>query len=369
VPSVCTAVGGVPEVMGNGAWLIPAEDELALQSALCQLLTQPALRDHWSSQARQWGKEWVTVPQVANAYLAMYEGRVPGIPFGKGGEKPGKAVFPCVAPLDFNHWQQQLQNSLLCPLPKPLTLPTQGKMLVIAPHPDDETLGCGGILSLWRQRVGAVKVVIVTDGGAGDPANYLGTEHSLINFDAQVNEEVVNIQATDVVSHRRRESLAALQILGIEDVVFWEYPDGNYQHEASVKERMLDLLEEYQADWLLIPSVLDYHRDHVGISLSILETWQALGCRERVLIYESWAPIPANWVMNVSEVFAVKQQAINCYQLPLRYCDYLKACVGMAKYRGMYLGVEYAEAFLELKPGNWVAVVQELWRTRQEIFG
>ncbi|GEM_PF-216882 len=368
VPSLCTAVGGVPEVVGSGAWLIPAEDELALQTALCQLLTQPALRDHWSSQARQWGKDWVTVPQVANAYLAMYEGRVPGVPFAKGGEKPGKAVFPCVAPLDFNNWQQQLQNKPLCPLPKSLTLPTQAKVLMIAPHPDDETLGCGGTLNLWRQCAGTVKVVIVTDGGAGDPEGYLGTKQPLTESGAQVDEETVDTQIATVITHRKQESLAALHVLGIEDVVFWEYPDGNYQHNVDVKERMLNLLEEYQADWLLIPSVLDYHRDHVSISLSVLEAWQALGCRERLLIYESWAPIPANWVVDVSEVFAVKQRAINCYQLPLQYCDYLKACVGMAKYRGLYLGVEYAEAFLELKSENWPAVVQGLWGVQREVF-
>ena len=58
--------------------------------------------------------------------------------------------------------QQQLAGLEACPLPQPLDLAQARKVLVFVPHPDDETLGCGGTLA----RLAAlcpVKVVLVTD--------------------------------------------------------------------------------------------------------------------------------------------------------------------------------------------------------------
>lgn len=42
-----------------------------------------------------------------------------------------------------------------------------GEILVFAPHPDDETIGCGGTIALHRARNDQVKVIIVTDGSLG----------------------------------------------------------------------------------------------------------------------------------------------------------------------------------------------------------
>src|ERR1700722_11526713 len=48
-------------------------------------------------------------------------------------------------------------------------LPKQGPLLVVAPHPDDEILGAGGLVQSWVASGGAVTVVSVTDGEAADP--------------------------------------------------------------------------------------------------------------------------------------------------------------------------------------------------------
>jgi hypothetical protein len=62
-------------------------------------------------------------------------------------------------------------------------------------------------------------------------------------------------------------------------------------------------------------------------------------------------------------------QAIQCYELPLRYGDYLTACRGMASYRGLYFmdskTAKYAEAFLEITPQTWRSTVQQLWGLRR----
>lgn len=338
LPAICTAVGGVPEVLGSGAYLIPAQNKRALVQALHELIHSLEQRDVLSKRARQWIKDWPDLENITEAYIAMYEGRAlshwsPPLPIAVHGMNP---------------FHQQTHPWQLCPLPKTLPLPEQAKIVMIAPHPDDETLGCGGTLALLRQKGCQVKVVIMTDGHQGDPLGYL---------------------TQDIVDHRQKESRSALHILGIEDVVFLGYPDGRYQHTSQVVSQLHQIIENYSPDWLLIPSLLDYHRDHVRISLSLLDIWQQRGCRERLFLYETWGTIPATWVVDISAVFSLKQQATQCYQLPLKYCDYLAAWIGMAGYRGLYLvdspRGRYAEAFLELHARSWRTLFTHLFELRK----
>ncbi len=376
LPAICTAVGGVPEVVGSGACLIPAQATHVLTHVLHTFLENSTLRHHWAQQATHWIQAWPEANDIAERYLAMYQGQPlpsPPAPLPRG-EGPGVRadISPSTTPP--HHPSSPLPNSQphinssslstihyplstkstpplsLCPLPRPLELPKQAKILVIAPHPDDETLGCGGTLALLRQQGCTVKVIIVADGKQGDPQGYLSP-------------------GTDIVRHRQQESLAAMHILGIEEVTFLGQPDGQVQYTSELSKLLLDCLSKESADWLFIPSLLDYHRDHVAISLAIVEAWQQHGCRERLFLYETWAPVPATWVVDISTVFALKQQATLCYALPLKYCDYLTACTGMANYRGLYLVEEsqgqYAEAFLELMAENWEEVLMNLWRVRE----
>lgn len=71
------------------------------------------------------------------------------------------------------------------------------KALVVAPHPDDESLGCGGLLAMLAQRDCEVAVIFVTDGGASHP-------HS------------VSWSRTRLASKRQDEANAALLELGLD---------------------------------------------------------------------------------------------------------------------------------------------------------
>lgn len=347
LPSICTAVGSVAEVVGSGARLIPANDSQALSNALQSFLADREIRQYWSQQAWQWARTWPSSKTIAAAYLAMYQ----GIPANTVSlTQPQLPVIPQIESLNrsfpFTYWHQQIQQWPLCPLPPLLAIPQPARILLIAPHSDDEILGCGGTLALLRQNGCHIKVVIITDGKAGDPLGY--------------SEE-------NVVLHRQRESIAALSLLGIEDVVFFNQPDSHYQHTLQLAKQLTNLLNSYAAEWLLLPSVLDFHRDHVAISLSLLEIWQHNNGLERVFLYEIWSPLPANWVVDISSVFALKQQSLQCYELPLKYGNYLAACVGMANYRALYLQQtgQYAEAFLELNQESWPTILNKLLIIRE----
>lgn len=71
LPCVCTAVGGVPEVMGQGAWLIPVEQH-ALQSALDELINQPVQREVWSARAATRARQASNLEIVTDQYAELF---------------------------------------------------------------------------------------------------------------------------------------------------------------------------------------------------------------------------------------------------------------------------------------------------------
>lgn len=223
--------------------------------------------------------------------------------------------------------QAKIAQLGLCPLPTPLTPIHNGKILVFAPHPDDEILGCGGTLALLRQKGCSIKVIFVTDGsGAGS----LDADAPLI---------------------RRKEAIESLATLGINDMEFLDEPDGGFRNSSQFETKVDTLLHQFNPDWLFLPSVLDYHRDHVAIGHAVLNCWQRCETSSRAFIYEIWSPLPATRVVDITRVINLKKQAISCYALPLSHCNYLSAIIGLASYRALFLPKKeeesYAEAFVE----------------------
>jgi glycosyltransferase involved in cell wall biosynthesis len=73
LPALCSAAGGVPEVVGDGAWLVP-NDVASLSGALRALIGDPALRRAWAERALARAAQWPTPEQVARQYLDIYRG-------------------------------------------------------------------------------------------------------------------------------------------------------------------------------------------------------------------------------------------------------------------------------------------------------
>lgn len=245
-----------------------------------------------------------------------------------------------------NRWRQaRIARLRPCPLPKVLALPENGKILVFAPHQDDETIGCGGTLALLRQKGCEIKVVFVTDGGGA----------------GSLPEGAVAV--------RKKEAIAALAVLGIGDIVFLDEPDGHFRNTPEFEQKIMAMLDQFQPDWLFMPSVLDYHRDHVAAGQAICACWRSWQGTARAFFYEIWSPLPATWIVDISSVAELKRSALSRYELPLAHCDYLSASMGLAAYRGLYLAGNgqsgFAEAFVEAeKDGIWRGMPERLLTLR-----
>jgi glycosyltransferase involved in cell wall biosynthesis len=71
LPAICSAVGGVPEVMGDGAWLVP-NDVASIAGALSALIADIALRRSWTERALARAAKWPAQESIANQYLDIY---------------------------------------------------------------------------------------------------------------------------------------------------------------------------------------------------------------------------------------------------------------------------------------------------------
>ncbi len=181
-------------------------------------------------------------------------------------------------------------------------------ILIVAPHPDDETLGCGGAIALLRQLNLSVAVLVVSDGTKSHP-NSLTYPPSALK---QLREE---------------ESLAALEILGVEPeaVTFWGMPDGAVNsiesHQATA--RCFVYLNNLTPSIIFLPWRKDPHADHRASWQIFSAACQNLANPPRILEYPIWdwdrqqrgssIETATVWRFDIRSVLDLKQSAIAQY--------------------------------------------------------
>jgi LmbE family N-acetylglucosaminyl deacetylase len=226
--------------------------------------------------------------------------------------------------------------------PTTVQVPPGKRALVLAPHPDDESIGCGGTVHKYVQTGAAVRVVVLTDGRDGDPA---------LRRLARDDPERQRGEA-ELALRRKAEALAALEVLGVEDSCFLDARDGELgKHVAAVAERLAAILSQWRPDIVLLPFLTDRHADHFATNGCLLEAvaridapWtESLSC----LGYETWSPIYANLYVDISAAIELKRKAVQCHASQLQLFDFLAGIEGLNRFRalsGLTDGT-YAEAF------------------------
>ena len=226
--------------------------------------------------------------------------------------------------------------------PETVALPPGGRVLVLAPHPDDECVGCGGTVRKYVESGSRVRVAVLTDGRDGDPA-----------VRELAREDPARRRAEDeLVVRRKAETSAALRILGVEQGYFLDACDGQLQREVStVAGRLAGMLSEWRPDIVLLPFLTDRHADHFAANRCLIEAvgllgpgWaESLDC----LGYETWSPIYANVYVDISSTIACKLRALECHESQLPFSDFHAGVEGLNRYRAVtgMTGGTHAEAF------------------------
>jgi LmbE family N-acetylglucosaminyl deacetylase len=204
------------------------------------------------------------------------------------------------------------------------------RVLVVAPHPDDEVIAVGGNLAL-HQRVGSDVLTL------------------FVTLDAP---------AADV--GRKGEAERVANLLGF-DHRFLAFPDGSVSlHEPAVAGAIADAIRSFRPEVIYCPFPGDHHRDHQATSACTGAAVAKTGYRGEVWCYELWSCLWPNTGVDISSVVEIKRRAINCYASQIAYVDYVEGALGLNRYRGLKLGVEYAEALFVSDPRTFIGVCRTL---------
>jgi len=200
-------------------------------------------------------------------------------------------------------------------------------VLVIAPHPDDEVIGCGGAIRLRIERGERVSVVFLTSGELG----------------------LKQLPRGEAWKIREAEAGNAAKILGLTGLHFLRQPDWMLaDHVSSAAQALVPVLKQDQPAVIYLPHPADGHPDHQA-------TWPILraalkrcrGLRPELLGYEVWTPLAAPDVaVDISRVLPRKLRALRAHHSQLAEFDYVRAVRALNQYRGELAGrCRYAEGF------------------------
>src|SRR5438477_439341 len=144
-------------------------------------------------------------------------------------------------------------------------------VLVIAPHPDDESIGCGGSICLHADRGHRVTTVFLTSG-----------EYGLRELSKEAAWRI-----------REREAERAAEILGVASVEFLRRPDQYLEEDTIDAARALKpILQRENPEVLYLTHERDFHPDHRATVPIVQAAVHAAGIAEPTLLYRQRVPPP-----------------------------------------------------------------------------
>ena len=218
--------------------------------------------------------------------------------------------------------------------------------LIIAAHPDDEVLGCGGSIAKWVKEGHEVHVLIMAEGATSRDRHR----------DRASRKETLSILA--------QSAKRAAEILGVETIELLDYPDNRMDSVdlIDVVKTVEEIIEKLQP-----AMVVTHHAGDLNIDHQITHQAVITACRpqpeqtvKRILTFEvpsatEWisstyvSPFTPNWFEDISDTLELKIKALEAYESEMRewpHARSIKALEHLARWRGASVGAEAAEAFM-----------------------
>jgi len=223
------------------------------------------------------------------------------------------------------------------------------QVLVVAAHPDDEVLGCGGAIARHVDSGDEVQVLIIAEGSTSR------------------QQQRDRAQVVDELSALAKAAQTAGSILGAAGVELLDLPDNRLDSldRLDLIKRIEECVERHQPECVYVHHAGDVNVDHRRLHEAVVTA-----CRptprhvvKRLLSFEvasstEWQPpgsAPAfhpNWFVDISDQLERKREALAAYSSEMRewpHARSLEAVEHLARWRGAQVGVEAAEAFCLLR--------------------
>jgi|SRR5579859_959360 len=217
------------------------------------------------------------------------------------------------------------------------------KILVFAPHPDDDVIGCGGTIIQHVKSGDEVRIVYITSGEAGS----------------------LKIAPAELATLRVAEATAAAAVLGVpkDHLQFFGWPDGYLEYNPETLKEMTSLIRKCMPDTIYLHHEKDLHIDHLVtfqlVTQAVIraggnsfpecgkEPWTV----KNIYGYEVWTPMgDPQLVVDISDEIDQKIRALSEHRSQLAELQYDEAVKSLNHYRAiMTHRGQFAECFQVVK--------------------
>jgi len=201
------------------------------------------------------------------------------------------------------------------------------RILIVAPHPDDECIGAGGVLALYSKQC---EVIVLTDGRQGQ-GNIAPEKEKII---------------------RREEFLREMGFAGVASYQMLDYEDGTLlQHTDCLYNIDLSLYSK-----VFVTGMHDGHADHTAACISVFNALQYQKLEKtEIYIYEVHVPLrEITHVLDITTVLHKKLELIRFHQSQIQGVEYDKLAESLAQYRGIQNELKncYLETYCFMNASN-----------------
>jgi LmbE family N-acetylglucosaminyl deacetylase len=202
------------------------------------------------------------------------------------------------------------------------------KILVIAPHQDDEAIGCGGTL--------------------------------IKNVKAGKHMEIVF--CTHDTTKRMQEAQKAALIIGSKKNHFMQFPIRSLSRNKDFYNSLALVINKVEPDVVFMPFLFDKHDDHRVITQAIIDIKEDINLNFIIYSYAVWSPLNPNCLFDISAQWELKKQAIECYKTQIATRDYIKIAKGLNQYWGELKehGMNYAETFFKASAKEYISLGKKI---------
>ena len=218
------------------------------------------------------------------------------------------------------------------------------KVLVVAAHPDDELLGCGGTLIKLAKKNCKIFTLFFTDGVSARGKKFLKK-----------------------ANNRRNDALKSLKIMGVNNSKFLSYPDNGLDTVPLIKivREIEQIITKFKPDTILTHSNVDLNIDHEIVSRAAVTASRPKPnfCVKNILLFETLSSTEwnfnlkkktfnPNYFIDITLTIKKKIKAAKAYKNEINSWPHprsIKGIKNLASYRGQSVGLKYAEAFYLLR--------------------
>jgi len=201
------------------------------------------------------------------------------------------------------------------------------KILILAPHADDESIGCGGLLLHYASQC---DVICLTNCRTGN----------------------MSLTPQKAIKERESEFISAMESINVHSYYFNKLIDSDnlgqsYKYFADI----LSLYNLSKYEYLCIPIFYDQHQDHKAVSklLQRYLTENNITIKAKILFYEVWSTVLlANKYIDLTGILPSKYNLIGFHKSQIKDIDYRERIQALNIYRGMIVNKQAAEVYFEI---------------------